>query len=374
MRIGFLSHSDMSIYYFRLPIMRALQKRGHEVSAIMPRGDYFDKVASEFNAVSYDIEGASLSPLKVAQNTLSLAAALRPLRLEMLQAAAHKSNIFGSMAAKSLGIKHIFCLVEGMGSAYTSDDLKTKGIRLVLENLYKTTLKCVKGCIFVNEADANYFLEKNLIEPKKLEIIKSVGVNCKEFDESKAKPSQQLADLKDKKIVLMMGRALVDKGVEEFYKAAEILGERKDCAFVFVGSSVEGKKGFDDDFLDGSSFVTHLKWSDDVKALLKSCYLFVLPSYREGFPRTILEAMAMSRPCVATDVVGCNEAVIDGRTGLLCKLKDADDLASKISQILDDRELAQIFASNARKIVLEKYDEHIITDRYIEFYRDFLDV
>lgn len=374
MKIGFLSHSDMSIYYFRLPIMRALKARGHEVIAIMPKGDYFEKVREEFACVEYDIQGASLSPFKIAQNTLSLTKAMAPLRLNALQTAAHKSNIFGALAARALGIKNIFCLVEGMGSAYTDDGLKATFVRFVLERLYKNVLKIAKGCIFVNNADADYFLKKRLISDKKIERIKSVGVNCADFDPDKTDFAKELESLKDKKIVLMMGRALVDKGVGEFYKAAEILGERKDCAFVFVGSGVSGKKGFDDEFLDTSSFVTRLKWSNNAKELINSCYLFALPSYREGFPRTILEAMALAKPCVASDTVGCNEAVINGRTGLLCKLKDASDLASKIEQLLDDEQLAQIFSSNARKIVLEKYDEHIITDKYISFYRDFLDV
>lgn len=374
MRIGFLSHSDMSIYYFRLPIMRALKERGHKVYAIMPKGAYYDKVSSEFECVSYNIAGASINPLRVGKNALSLAKALAPLHLDMLQSAAHKSNIFGTMAANMIGIKYKFCLVEGMGSAYTDDGILAKILRFVIENLYKAELSHANGCIFVNEHDKKYFISKKLIEAKKAALIKSVGVNTKDFAPANFGIPNELADLKDKKIVLMMGRALKDKGVAEFYKAAEILGDRKDCAFVFVGSAVGGKKGFSDEFLNSNAYVTRLKWSDKPKELINSCYLFALPSYREGFPRTVLEAMSLAKPCVVSNAVGCNEAVINERTGLLCELKNPDDLAKKIATLLDDENLSAIYGSNARKIAQENYDESIITQHYLDFYGEFFDV
>lgn len=376
MKIGFLSHSDMSIYFFRLPIMRALKERGHKVYAIMPKGAYYSKVASEFECVSYDIAGASINPFRVGKNALSLAKALAPLHLDVLQSAAHKSNIFGTMAAQMIGIKYKFCLVEGMGSAYTSDGFLAKILRFVIENLYKSQLKNANGCIFVNEHDKNYFIKKGLIEKKKASVIKSVGVNCYDFAPRRDALPSELKRLEGKKIVLMMGRALKDKGVAEFYEAAKIVMSDEDfastCAFVFVGSAVGGKKGFNDAYLKNSPFVTHIKWSDKPKELINACYLFALPSYREGFPRTILEAMALAKPCVASKCVGCDEAVIHERTGLLCRMKDPADLAKKIKTLLKDEHLASIYGTNARNIALDNYDEKIITRHYIEFYETFL--
>ena len=284
MKIGFLSHSDMSIYYFRRGVMRALKERGHEVVAIMPKGAYYERVASEFEVAIYNIEGASTHPLKVGANAISLANALAPLRLDALQSAAHKSNIFGTLAAAKLGIKHKFCLVEGLGSAYTSNSLKSRILRFVLQNLYKIALKKADACVFVSDGDADFFAQNGLLDEKKIVRIKSVGVDCADFSDENSTFAPELSHLKDKKIILMAARALVDKGVGEFYEAARILSSRKDCAFVFVGSGVDGKKGFDDEFLDNCANVTRLKWSDNVKGLLKSCYIYALPSYREGFP------------------------------------------------------------------------------------------
>lgn len=371
MRIGFLSHSDMSIYYFRLPIMRALKDAGHKVYAIMPKGSYSERVGGEFECVFYDIDGASLNPLRVGKNALNLAKALAPLHLEMLQSAAHKSNVFGTMAASMIGIKNIFCLVEGLGSAYTGDTWRHKILRFVLETLYKSTLNKAKACIFVSDADAKFFSDKKLCESQKIKVIKSVGINCSVFAPSPQLDVPELAELKGKKIVLMAARALVDKGVGEFYKAADILSARKDCAFVFVGSPVRGKAGFSTEFLGESANVFYLPWSDSVKGLMNACYLYALPSYAEGFPRTILEAMAMGKPCVASKTRGCNEAVVDGQTGLLCEVRSGADLAAKISVLLDDESLALSMGQKARELAQSNYDESIVVKEYLELYRSF---
>lgn len=361
----------MSIHYFRLPIMRALKDAGHKVYAIMPKGAYSERVGSEFECVFYDIDGASINPLRVGKNALNLAKALAPLHLDMLQSAAHKSNIFGTMAASMIGIKHIFCLVEGLGSAYTGDTWWHKILRFVIESLYKNTLNKSKACIFVSEGDASFFADKKLCDKDKIKVIKSVGINCADFAPSPQLDVPELAELKGKKIVLMAARALVDKGVGEFYEAADILAGREDCAFVFVGSPVKGKAGFSTEFLEQSANVFYLPWSDNVKGLMNACYLYALPSYAEGFPRTILEAMAMGKACVASDARGCNEAVIDGKTGLLCEVRSGADLAAKISVLLDDGSLAATMGENARQIAQSNYDESIIVRQYLELYKSF---
>ncbi len=375
MLIGFLSHSDMSIFHFRLPIMRALKERGHKVYAIAPNGSYTKRIIKEFECVHYDINRASTNPLRVGRDGLNLAKVLAPLHLDVLQCSAHKSNIFGLNAAKMLGIKHAFALVEGLGSAYTSTSLGSKILRFGIETLYKNTLKNASACIFVNDADAKYFANKNLIQTEKIRKIKSVGVDASFFDRSVCQPSELLAKFSTKKIVLMMARALKDKGVREFYEAANLLKARDDVQFVFVGSEDKGNKNsLNNAFLDTNENVEHIAWSDEVAGLLRACYIYVLPSYREGFARTILEAMSMGLACISTDAPGCNESVIDAHTGLLCALKDSADLARKIEILLDDEQKTAIFGANARKLVLQNYDQPIITQKYLQVYGEFFDV
>lgn len=375
MLIGFLSHSDMSIFYFRLPIMRKLQNLGHKVYAIAPNGAYTKQIAKEFECVHYDINRASTNPFRVGADALKLAKILAPLHLDMLQCSAHKSNIFGLSAAKILGIKHAFALVEGLGSAYTSDSLRSKILRFGIELLYKNSLKNAKACIFVNDADALYFSSKKLITQDKIRKIKSVGVDANVFNPANASPSKLLAKFSGKKIVLMIARALKDKGVREFYEAASLLKQRDDVRFVFVGSADKGNKNsLDESFLDSNENVEHIAWSNEVAGLLKGAYIYVLPSYREGFARTILEAMSMGLACITTNAPGCNEAVLNAHTGLLCELKNSADLARKIEILLNDEKKTAKFGANARKIVLQNYDQHIITQKYMQVYGEFFDV
>ena len=338
-KFGFLSHADMSIYFFRAPIMRELKRLGHEVFAIAPKGDYTDRLKSEFNCVTYELDRASLNPLTVLENSKKLAEILRGLSLDLLQTSAHKSNVFGTFAAKKAGIKRVINLVEGLGSFYIDNDLKTRLVRAAIETLYKKALKMSDGCVFVNEADPAYFLARELIAEEKIFKIKSVGVDTLKFDENSVAAANLGEDLRGKKIVLMIARAMWHKGVREFYEAAELLRGR-----------------------------------DDVPELLKASYLLALPSYKEGFPRTVLEAMSMGRAVVASDVAGCNEAVTNGFNGLLCEAKNSADLAAKIEILLNDENLAARMGRNGRELAVREFDERAVARKYIEIYRKFIDV
>lgn len=369
-RIGFLSHESMSLYFFRAPIMRALKERGHEIYAIAPAGDYTQKLASEFHAATYELDKASINPFRVLKNSEDLAAVLRDLNLDMLQTSAHKSNVFGTFAAKKAGIKTVLNLVEGLGSFYVDSDVKSLLIRAVIERLYKRSLTLSDGCIFVNDADPDYFLAKGLSREDKIYRIKSVGVDASYFDPNACEG----ADLGERKVVLMMGRALWHKGIKEFYEAAELLKDRTDASFVFVGSGYAGNKSSADEAFLKSPFVRWIPWSEQVRGLYKSAYMFVLPSYKEGFPHTVLEAMSMARACVVSDCSGCVEAVQDGVNGLICRTRDANDLARKIEILLDDEPLCERLGRNGRETVLANYDEKIVTEKYLEVYRKFIDV
>lgn len=226
------------------------------------------------------------------------------------------------------------------------------------------------GCIFVNDSNPAYFVKHGIIAPQKVIKIKSVGVDTAKFDRN----LYQNLDFDGKKVILMMGRALWHKGVREFYEAAEILKERKDCVFVFVGSGFAGNKSSADETFLRTGAVKFMGWQKNTADYYKSAYIFALPSYKEGFAMTIMEAMSMGVPVVASRCEGNEEAVIDGRTGLLCDVRSGADLARKIEILLDDENLARKMGEEARKVVCENYDIQIIVQKYIDVYRKFIDV
>lgn len=375
-KIGFLSHSAMSVYYFRMPIIRALLARGDEVFIITPNDDFVPKLRAlnlPFKITTYELSRSSVNPLIVCKNFFSLRNTLKSLKLDLLQSAAHKSNTLGLIAAKSVGIKHCVALVEGLGSFYIDEDFKTSLVRFGIELLYKISFQIANKFIFVSRANQEFF--ENLgLKKAKSELILSVGINLKHFFPLKISTEQRQEFIKknDLKpnlpIVLMIARALWHKGVREFYEAGEIL--KNEANFIFVGGYDDNKSSANLPFLQSGS-VRYLGSRDDINFLLNLCDIFVLPSYKEGYPRTILEAKACAKPCVVSEVEGCTEAVREGLDGLFCEVKNSKDLAEKIQILLDDEPLRLNLGANAFKDALN-YDEKVISEKYLALYDNLL--
>lgn len=375
MRIGILTHSAMSAYYFRLALIKALIKNNHEVIIITPKDEFSLELAKQgFNVYHYELSRSSVNPLIVLKNLLSLKNTLKNLNLDLLQTSAHKSNTTGIIAAKLAGIKYTFGLVEGLGSFYIDEDFKSKLVKTSINFLYKIVFKLANGFIFVNESNALFM--KNLgLKDEKIKIIKSVGVNLKQFlplqiSKEERECFLQEFNMPDKPIVLMIARALWHKGIKEFYEAANLLKDQAN--FVLAGGRDDNKSCAPLEFLNSGN-VFYLGARKDIARLLNLCDIFVLPSYKEGYPRTVLEAMACKKACVVSDCEGCIEAVENAIDGLICKSKDAKDLAEKIQILLEDEKFKNTLAKNAF-IKAQNYDENHIALEYIEFYKGFVDV
>ncbi|MBF7049621.1 N,N'-diacetylbacillosaminyl-diphospho-undecaprenol alpha-1,3-N-acetylgalactosaminyltransferase [Campylobacter volucris] len=375
MRIGILTHSAMSAYYFRLALIKALIKNNHEVIIITPKDEFSLELAKQgFNVCHYELSRSSVNPLIVLKNLLSLKNTLKNLNLDLLQTSAHKSNTTGIIAAKLAGIKYTFGLVEGLGSFYIDEDFKSKLVKTSINFLYKIVFKLANGFIFVNESNALFM--KNLgLKDEKIKIIKSVGVNLKQFlplqiSKEERECFLQEFNMPDKPIVLMIARALWHKGIKEFYEAANLLKDQAN--FVLAGGRDDNKSCAPLEFLNSEN-VFYLGARKDIARLLNLCDIFVLPSYKEGYPRTVLEAMACKKACVVSDCEGCIEAVENAIDGLICKSKDAKDLAEKIQILLEDEKFKNTLAKNAF-IKAQNYDENHIALEYIEFYKGFVDV
>lgn len=369
MRIGFLSHSGMSVYHFRMPIIRALEARGDEVLVIVPKDDYTSKLENlGLKLVVYELSRSSVNPFVVFKNFLHLKKTLRTLNLDFIQTAAHKSNTFGVIAAKCAKIPRIFALVEGLGSFYVSEDFKSRLVRLNINLLYKISFRLAHKFIFVNSSNARFMRDLGL-RSEKICIIKSVGVNLKKFFPLQiplAAKEQFFKEFKMplKPMILMVARALWHKGIKEFYEAAELLKDKAN--FVLVGGRDENPSCASLEFLT-SGCVFYLGAREDIAFLLNLCDIFVLPSYREGFPATILEAKACAKPCVVSDCEGCIEAVQNGFDGLLAKTGDSRELAQEIALLLEDERLRINLGRNAFKDALQ-YDENSIAKKYLEIY------
>jgi N,N'-diacetylbacillosaminyl-diphospho-undecaprenol alpha-1,3-N-acetylgalactosaminyltransferase len=380
MRFAFLSSLDLNLYLFRLDIMKALQREGHEVIAIVPRGDYFQKLQDNgIETVEYSLNRGSLSPLSAISSIRELSKLLKSLNLDLLHTFTVKPNIFGTVAGKMAGVPKIVNLVEGMGSFYVDNSLKSRVVRTIIEGLYKQVFKLSNQTVFVNSDDPEYLIGKGIIPREKVKVISSVGIDIEEYspdsvsEEVKAELKEKLNISKDQPVITMIGRAILHKGTKDFYKSAEMLSG-EGYRFLFVGDIDRGNRfSMTEEFMNSVSDVSWLGFRSDIKELLAISDIVVLPSYREGVPRTLLEAGAMGKPMIATDVIGCREVVQNGVNGYLVPLNSPKDISDKIKFLLSSRELYNRISTESRKDTVNRFNLTSIVDKYMENYRRILD-
>ncbi|MDR1975631.1 MAG: glycosyltransferase family 4 protein [Campylobacteraceae bacterium] len=380
MNIAFLSNTDSSLYLFRLPVMQALLEKGHTIYAICPKGDKNQALRDGgFIVVNYEMSRKSLNPFRELKTIKSIYGAIKDLKLDLLHTFTVKPNIYGTFAAKYAKIPVILNLIEGLGSFYASNSIKNMVVRIAIEKLYKIVFKLSNGCIFVNSDDPQYLIDKKIIPQSRASVIKSVGIdtelfNMENFTKERLEEIKEKNGLKNKVVVFMAARAIWDKGIREFYEACEIVRAKyPHVEFVFVGDIDSGNHTCANrEFLQGGS-VKWLGHRDDMLELTAISDIYVLPSfYKEGIPRTLLEAASMSKPIVTTDTVGCKEVVDDGENGFLVPIKDARSLADKIEILVNDKELMDKMGQKSRKKALKEFELKKVVKQYLELYEKML--
>lgn len=379
MKILFLSHLDMNLYLFRRPIMEALHKEGHEVIAMCPKGEYFDRFKElGIKAISYEISRESLNPFKELKTLLSIAQKLSELKPDILHTFMLKPNIYGTLASKIASIPYVICSVTGLGSFYIEESFKSRAIRYLIETLSRIVFKIAKKVVFQNEDDRQLFIQKGLVESSKTHLIKGSGINTKLFDPALISPStlvryRQELGLEKKHVVLMVARAIAHKGVREYYEAARLLGaftSDSHLAFIFVGDTDEGNPSCVSSKELYSPHVLWLGHREDILELMALCDVFVLPSYREGIPRTLLEASSLAKPMVTSLAVGCKEVVKEGENGFLVPVGDTKALAQKIHYLVQNPALRLSMGEKARQIAQKEFDVSIIVKAHLELYKE----
>jgi len=276
-----------------------------------------------------------------------------------------KPIILGTIAAKKNCKAKIVNTVTGLGHAFIHG-----GIVQYLASLgYRICLGSSDMTIFQNQDDLNFFLTKKWVSIEKTKLIIGSGVDIQHF-----KPSQ-VFDYQSAPRILMVARLLWQKGVLEFVESAKLLKKNfPNALFQLVGEQdfahpdAVSEKWIRDVVDQGA--IQYLGYSKDIYSILASSYLVVLPSYREGLPRILLEAAACGVPAVTTSVPGCREAVVDGKTGWLVPPRDSGALAQAISRVIKDPVLRSKVGKSARKRVEEIFDIQIIAERQLSVYRE----
>lgn len=369
MKIVFISHSDESIFRFRLPVMRALKNK-NIVYALAPNGNYSEKISKDFEFKS--TKNISLNPIKFIFYMIDLFFTIRSIKPDLVQTSAHWSNIFGTICTK-IACKNTICinLIEGLGSFYIQNKWQWKCIKI----LYKIVFNLSKYCIFVSKSDMDFFIKNKLIKSNKAFLIQSVGVDTNEFNALKFNKIDCKKDVlnTDKTVVLLLARAIKDKGVFEFYKAAENFYEYKNLIFVHAGKSDKNNPScIDESVLKNNKSVIYLGHLKDPKSLLASADIFVMPSHIEGFSLALLEALSMGLIVLASDIQANKNIIKDGVNGVLFKTGSVQDLTEKIKLILNNTQKQNLMQISARESAL-CFDVTKIVNEYMLFYKRFAD-
>jgi glycosyltransferase involved in cell wall biosynthesis len=307
-----------------------------------------------------------ISELKQFKSILTVLRDIKPDALELITI---KPVIYGGLCARLLKLKATVFYMSGLGSQFTSSNVTGRAKRLIFLKLYRFLMAdATKKIIVENNDDYNLFVKQVGVDHKNLYRLQGVGVNLERYSPLPKRQNEKIN-------VVMVSRLLHDKGVMEFYQAAkEITATHDKVSFHLVGgvdptNPASLKKSEADTLNDDPAIKLHGQLNE-INVFLKTQDIFVLPSYREGFPRAIMEASAMGIPVIATDVVGCRDAVVEKYTGLLCRPRELAGLVSAIELLIMDKKLRLRLGEGGRRHALNNFDEQIISKKHLKIFEE----
>lgn len=347
---------------FRRNLIGALITEGYRVHVLAPKDAYSEKLV-EMGALHVDVPmDMGTNPVRDLQLLWRMRRALKSIRPAAYLGYTAKPNIYGSIAAHTLGIPTVNN-IAGLGSTFITRSWLTP----VMSELYRFSLSRSAQIFFQNEDDCKLFVDSGIAKKGVSEVIPGSGVDLRHFEYC---PRNGLGTT-SRTSFLLVARMLWDKGVREYVEAAKLLKSRyPNLTFQLLGQlDVQNPAAISRDQMNewtAEGVIEYLGVTDDVRPFIKKSTCVVLPSYREGTSRTLLEAAAMGRPIVTTDTPGCKEVVEHGRTGYLCRVKDISDLAEKMEVIVrsSDSQLEEM-GRLARAKIEREYDERLVITKYL---------
>ena len=356
-------NASWNVVNFRRGLIEAFRREGWRVVALAPTDEYSPRLAAlGVEHVPIEIDSQGLSPVRDFGLLLRYYRLLRRIRPDVYLGYTAKPNVYGSIAAQALGIR-VINNISGLGSAFLGGGLLRRGVAL----LYRLALRRSAVVFFQNPEDRDLFLDLGLVRAEQARLVPGSGIDLDRF-----RPGERPAPPNGEFVFLLLGRLLWQKGVREYVEAARLVRrESGNVRFRLLGfldtpnrSAVPREQVA---AWEEEGVVEYLGDTDDVRAAILAADCVVLPSYREGLPRTLLEGAAMARPLIATDVPGCRHVVEHQANGLLCRVGDARSLADAMLEMLrlDDAQRAKMGAAGRTRVERE-FSEARIVRAYLE--------
>lgn len=340
--------------------------RGQLISLLVGFGWHVTSLSSGANAeeikvikslgsdyIDYRVKRNGLNPFNDINTLISFFCILKRNSPDVILAYTIKPIVWGGIAARLLSHKNFNALITGLGYAFQGGGFFKNILVFIVVHLYRIALKNAKSVIFQNHDNMNLFIDKGIVDKSKCYVVNGSGVDLNHF---------KLTTLTKEPNFLLIARLLGDKGIREYVKAAKLIKDKyPNALFELLGSEDPSIDGITIDRVNewtDSGCIQYKGSSNDVRPFIKKCNIFVLPSYHEGMPRTVLEAMAMGRPILTTDVPGCRETVENGENGWLVEKANVEQLAERMVWFIENQDQWEIMGQNSHKMANEKFDVH----------------
>lgn len=361
MKVAIVLNTSWNIFNFRMNFVRTLLEKGYEVHTIAPVDTYTERLEAagcKHHPVRMDSRG--INPVKDVALILELRGIYREVKPDIILHFTIKPNIYGTIAAATLGIPTVNN-VCGLGTVFL---LKSFWSRIAIQ-LYRWSFRFPRKVFFQNPDDLNLFVENKLVPAATADLLPGSGIDLGRFTPKSFNRNSRFT-------FLLISRLITDKGIMEYVDAVRKLkAEGIDARFQLLGAKdPKHRRGIPvetiQQWIDDKT-VEYLGTTEDVRPFIHAADCVVLPSYREGTPHTLLEAASCAKPIIATDVPGCHQVVKHNHNGLLCKLKDADDLAEKMKAMtrLEEASLKRL-GENGRLKMEKEFDESVVIHKYLD--------
>ncbi|WP_158157158.1 glycosyltransferase family 4 protein [Vibrio alginolyticus] len=354
-KIIILGAYPASIYNFRGEVIKKLSEVNVTLSMA---SDASDKEVEVINSLGceyrdYPIDRSGINPIRDIVTLTFLFNSFRELKFDILLAYTIKPIIWGGLAARFAKVPSFYAMITGLGYAFQKGGLAKNLLNTLVKFLYRSALKKSKGVIFQNRDNMQVFIDEGIIPKEKCFLVNGSGVDLSHYS---------LSPLPSTPHFLLIARLLGDKGIREYAQAAKLVKQKyPEAVFELVGPEDPSPDGIKLDEVHQWTESGAIKYSGattDVRPFIENCAIYVLPSYHEGMPRTVLEAMAMGRPILTTDVPGCRETVIDGENGWLVEKANAEQLAEKMIWFIENQDKWQEMGKSSHDMAYEKFDVH----------------
>ena len=332
-----------------------------DIHLVAPEDQYFNKINGGFLLHKLEFNSSNTNPFNELLLIVKLRSLINKIKPDIILSFTIKPNIYAGILAKKIKVP-IINNISGLGTVFIKKNFLTK----IVHFLYKKSFSEYNYIFFQNSYDMEEFKKMRLLIRAEYEVIPGSGIDTAKWK------NEEKASINKGKTILFCARLIKDKGIVEYLKAADKLKTiYPDISFNIAGKlGVDNKTSINKKLLDdyiNRKIINYLGESKNMKDLLIQHDIAVLPSYREGMSRFLLESASMQRPIITTDVPGCREIVKDSFNGFLCKPKDYEDLANKIENMINISEGERIeFGNNGRKLIIENFEETIVINKYIE--------